>query len=364
MEFIKETDMKNIILLFLGLLSLSMVWGQSFVGRDTLKTEILPNSGRRIVVENEQELAAALAIPGASVEIKSNTNILLTSTIEVAKGVHLNGNNNTVAAVGTDFVMFLWQPGVNHCLFENLYLVGQSSSAVNKAFVKSNVGIQLDRAYQNVFQNLHFSNFSGACMTFQGALSDDPYSHRAMVLGCSFSNSFVGISHTDRYEYSMVSTCFFSRCRVGLLGNSGNWNVTGNTFVTCATPFLSIAETTPYGTLSTDNWGHGIFSANKVEHSASGGGIRWFQNLGFPVGDGLFTETGGVHIEGVIPPTMASNSFYFSNLKFNDPNTVGHIHYVNASTFQHSTISCNIPDRIKINACNLREEVVLEDVSP
>ncbi len=316
----------------------------------------------RIVVKNEQELISALKIPNASIEIKSNTEITIHSTIEVAQGVHLNGNNNSLIASQKDFAMFYFKQGANNCLFENLQIVGQRVSAVNKGFTKSNVGIKLNRAYKNVFKNIHFKNFSGACMTFQGSVSDDVYAHRSMVLGCSFSNSFIGLSHTDRYEYSIVSNCFFSRCRVGIIDNSGNWNVTGNSFVTCSTPLLAVNKTTPYGTLSSDNWAHGMFSSNKIEHSASGGGTRWNSNLGFTVGGTSFTSKGGVHIEGVIPPTIAANSFYFSNLTFKNPETGGSLFYVNSATFQNSTIYCNISNKIKLNGCNIRSGVTLTNV--
>ncbi len=319
-------------------------------------------SGSRIVVENEQELRAALKVPGASVEINSNTTITITSTIEVAQRVHLFGNNNILLASSPDFTMFSFKQGSDKCVFENMRIVGQKSSTVNNKFQKSNVGIKVNRAYRNVFKNIHFENFSGSCMVFQGNVSDDVFSHGTMVLGCSFSNSFVGISHTDRYEYSIISNCFFSRCRIGIVNNSGNWNITGNTFVTCATPLLSVNKTTAYGVLSEDNWGHGIASANKIEHSASGGGIRWSRNLEFPVGESSFVRKGGVYIEGVIPPTMASNSFYFSNLEFKNPNTAGNIHCVNSSTFQNSHISCNIPDRIKLVGCTIRNQVIFENV--
>ncbi len=318
--------------------------------------------GSQIIVKNEQELISSLKKPNVSIEIKSNSPITIHSTIQVAKGVHLNGNNNRLIASKNDFTIFSLQQGVNNCLFENLQIAGQKHSAVNKGFVKSNVGFKLNRAYKNVFKNIHFENFSGACITFQGSASDDVYTHRAMVLGCSFSNSFIGISHTDRYEYSIVSNCFFSRCRVGVIGNSGNWNVTGNSFVTCPTPLLSINKTTPYGTLNSDNWAHGIFSSNKIEHSASGGGIRWTNNLKFTVGGTPFSQTGGVYIEGVIPPTMSANSYYYSNLTFKNPNTDDNLFYINSSTFQNSKITCNTPNQIKLNGCNIRNNVLLTNI--
>ncbi len=316
----------------------------------------------RIIVKNEQELISALKTPNVSIEIKSNTPITIHSTIQVAKGVHLNGNNNRLIANKKDFPIFYLKQGANNCLFENLRIIGQKSSAVNKGFVKSNVGFKLNRAYKNVFKNIHFENFSGACITFQGSASDDVYTHRAMVLGCSFSNSFIGISHTDRYEYSIISNSFFSRCRVGIIGNSGNWNVTGNSFVTCSTPLLAINKITPYGTLSSDNWAHGVFASNKIEHSASGGGTRWTSNLNFTVGGTSFSQKGGIHIEGVIPPTMSANSFYFSNLTFKNPSTADNLFYINSSTFQNSRIYSNISNLIKINACNIRTNVVLTNI--
>ncbi len=347
-------------ILFLAIVILTIIGARVLQIPASWYSKSVNNS--QVIVENEQELRTALKIPGTSVEIKSNTDIIITSTIEVAKGVHLQGSNNTLLASQAGFAIFLFQEGSNNCVFDNMKIVGQKESAVNKKFQKSNVGIKLNRAYQNIFKNIHFENFSGACMTFQGSASDDVFTHRAMILGCSFSNSFVGISHTDRYEYSIISNCFFSRCRIGIIDNSGNWNITGNTFATCATPLLSINKPTAYGVLSTDNWGHGVFSANKIEHSASGGGTSWSRNLGFPVGENLFEQKGGVYIEGVIPPTMASNSFYFSNLDFKNPDTAENIYHVNSSTFQNSTISCNIPNRIKIVGCNIRKQVTFKNV--
>lgn len=158
----------------------------------------------------------------------------------------------------------------------------------------------------------------GAGIAATGDATDDYFSYGLQVHGCRFEACHIGLSAADRCEYSLLSSSVFTTCRLAVWNSAGNWTLSGNTVVGCYGAYYSIGETSPFGELASDNWGHGAVTGCTMNHSVSGTPRRWTRHLALEIG-GVERDPGsGVVIEGVLPPTFSANTLWYTDITARD----------------------------------------------
>lgn len=291
------------------------------------------------IVRSFVDLQTYSAMDNAILIFQYGLNITATSTITLAKGVKIYGNNSVITKDFTSDSLFI----IDHTseanknlkeLISGLTIIGKET-AFDNSMVVSDIGIKITRAYEVTIDNCLFISLRGCGITFQGDATDDVFTNNAEVKNCKFEKCYFGISHTDRYEYSKITNNFFSRCRLGILSNSGNWLITNNSFAVCEAIIYSVNKTTPYGIMAVDNFQHGQFLNNCCNHSSFGGDDRWVDNLSFIV-DGSNKSVKGITIDGVIPPLLMGNNAWYSDITV--LNVIG-LTTVIGGQFENSTLT-------------------------
>lgn len=247
---------------------------------------------------------------------------------------------------------------VTNIVLRDIYFLGQSTPAKGSALNTSHVAVQIQRSQDVTIQGCSFVNWLGAGIVSQGSTSGiSYYNYRVIITGNKFDQCFFGISIADRSEYSNFSNNILSSCRVGTWHSSGNWNLIGNTYVTCRAPYLSYAKTSPFGLLSSDNWNHGSFIGNIANHSNSGGNSSWGA-ASFLIG-GVSSDPTGIVISGVLPPTFSGNTLYYTNLDFSGvtATSTSTAWQITGCVFSQMTITATTPGTITLVGCSKQANV-------
>jgi hypothetical protein len=205
-----------------------------------------------------------------------------------------------------------------------------------------------------------FKNWLGAGIVSQGATTGiSYYNYRTIISNNRFDQCFFGISIADRSEYGIFSNNVLTSCRVGTWQSSGNWNITGNSYVTCRAPYLSYAKTSPFGALSSDNWNHGSVVGNIMNHANSGGNTPWGA-ASFPIG-GVSSDPSGVVINGVLPPTFCGNTLYYTNLNLSGVTATSTQTpwQITGCVFSQMTITASSPGVVALVGCSKQANVTV-----
>lgn len=281
------------------------------------------------------------------------------SNIALPSNTFIAGNGAFVIPGSTSNKCFTLTDVTNVTL-RDINFRGQTAGAAGGALNTSHVAIYIQRSQNVLVHGCSFNNWLGAGIISQGSTSGiSYYNYRMIFSNNKFDQCFFGISIADRSEYSIFSNNILTSCRVGTWHSSGNWNIIGNTYVTCRAPYLSYGKTSPFGTLSSDNWNHGSFTGNILNHSNAGGNTSWGA-ASFPIG-GVQSDPSGVVISGVLPPTFAGNTLYYTNLDFTgvSATSTSTPWQITGCVFSQMTITASQSGVISLVGCSKQANVVV-----
>jgi hypothetical protein len=280
---------------------------------------------------------AAVLAKTPQVQLVPGATYTLDSAVELPDGCYIAGNGATVTVSG-DTVGALRVTGRTDVTVTDVRFRGRTADPIGSAMVTAHVGVAISRSTNVRVRNCDFSHWRGAGVVVTGSVSDDYYAYRVKIQGNAFDRCYFGVSAADRSEYSLIGGNSFTYCRLAIWNSSGNWTVNDNHAVGCHGAYYSFARTSPYGSLSADNWNHGSLVGNTFNHSNSGGKARWDDNTAFAIGGSVQNPGTGVVVNGVLPPTFSGNTLWYTDLTATD--IQGTRWLLSGSTFSHLTISC------------------------
>lgn len=273
------------------------------------KTASLP------VLGPDDDFAAVLAAH-AQVELVPAASYVLPGPVEVPDGCVIVGNGARVTVAGQAGALRI--SGRRDVTIRDVRFVGQSTDPLGTDQVVDHVGVRITRSTNVRIVDCDFENWRGAGVVATGAAPDDYFGYRIKLRGNSFVRCYFGVSTTDRSEYSVLSDCSFTYCRLAIWNSSGNWEINNNDIVGCYGAYYSCNQTSPYGAATSDNWGHGSFVGNTANHSNGGAKALWSTGTAFPIG-GVPSDPGhGVVVSGVLPPTFTGNTLWYTDVTGNN----------------------------------------------
>lgn len=281
------------------------------------------------------------------------------SNIALPSNTFISGNG-AIVTPGQSHQNCFTLTDVKNVSLRDIHFRGQTAGAAGGALNTSHIAVQIIKSQDVLIHGCSFKNWLGAGIVSRGSTSGVSYfNYRLIISNNTFDQCFFGISIADRSEYSIFSNNILTSCRVGTWHSSGNWNINGNTYVTCRAPYLSFGNTSPFGTYSSDNWNHGSFTANILNHSNSGGDTPWGA-ISFPIG-GVASDPTGVVISGVLPPTFTGNTLYYTNLDFTGvtATSTSSPWQITGCVFSQMTISASQSGVIALVGCSKQANVIV-----
>jgi hypothetical protein len=247
------------------------------------------------------------------VQLEPGATYTLPAAVELPDGCLIVGNGATVTVSGAS-VPALRVTRRRDVTLTGIRFLGQETDPLGTAMARDHVAVTLTRSSDVRVTDCSFARWRGAGVVVTGSASDDYMGARTVVSGNTFDRCCFGVSTTDRSEYSLLSGNVFTYCRLAVWNSSGNWNIQGNTVVGCYGAYYSFAATSPYGSLSSDNWNHGAVTGNTFNHSNGGTPTRWTSNAAFPLGGTTRDPGPGVVVSGVLPPTFSGNTLWYTDV--------------------------------------------------
>ncbi|MET8264826.1 right-handed parallel beta-helix repeat-containing protein [Micromonospora arida] len=271
------------------------------------------------------------------VQLTPGATYTLPATVALPDRCLIVGNGATVT-VPTDQAGALSIVGRNNVSVSGVHFLGRQTSPVDSAPQFAHVGVRISRSNNVRILDCDFTNWRGAGLAVTGSAADDYFGYRLKVSGNAFHRCHFGVSLADRSEYSQLTANSFTSCRLAIWNSSGNWTINGNVVVGCYGAYYSFAQTSPYGSLASDNWGHGSLTGNTINHCNGGVPVRWSSALSFPIG-GVGRNPGtGVVVDGVLPPTFTGNTLWYSDIRAT--NLQGTRWMLSGCTLSNLTVSC------------------------
>ncbi|MFF0122371.1 right-handed parallel beta-helix repeat-containing protein [Micromonospora arida] len=271
------------------------------------------------------------------VQLTPGATYTLPATVALPDRCLIVGNGATVT-VPTDQAGALSIVGRNNVSVSGVHFLGRQTSPVDSAPQFAHVGVRISRSNNVRILDCDFTNWRGAGLAVTGSAADDYFGYRLKVSGNAFHRCYFGVSLADRSEYSQLTANSFTSCRLAIWNSSGNWTINGNVVVGCYGAYYSFAQTSPYGSLASDNWGHGSLTGNTINHCNGGVPVRWSSALSFPIG-GVGRNPGtGVVVDGVLPPTFTGNTLWYSDIRAT--NLQGTRWMLSGCTLSNLTVSC------------------------
>ncbi|MFI1097255.1 right-handed parallel beta-helix repeat-containing protein [Streptomyces sp. NPDC020917] len=268
------------------------------------------------VLQVGEDWAAALAAH-PRVQLVPGATYTLDGPVELPDGCLIAGNGATVTVADATGGA-LRVTGRSGVTLSNLVLLGQPASPLGTAQVASHVGLAVSRSTDVRVDNCDFTYWRGAGVTVNGSPADDYFAYRVKLQGNAFHACYFGVSMADRSEYSMFTGNSLSYCRLAIWNSSGNWTVNDNSVVGCYGAYYSFAATSPYGSLTADNWSHGSLVGNTFNHSGGGARQLWSAGAAFAIGGTPQDPGSGVVVDGVLPPTFTGNTLWYSDVHGTD----------------------------------------------
>jgi hypothetical protein len=316
--------------------------GIGAVGGALVASSIAPQPARAVgtvglpVLQPTDNWATVLAST-PQVQLVPGALYTLTASVSLPSNCLIVGNGAEVT-VASDTVTAFVISGKTNVTVTGVRLTGRAADPINTAASFGHVGIRITQSFDVRVQGCDFRNWRGAGIALSGSAADNYYAYHNKIEGCTFTKCYLGVSIADRSEYSILTGNHFSYCRLAIWNSSGNWSITSNVTVGCYGAYYSIAATSPYGALASDNWSHGSVVGNTFNHSSNGGGTRWTSNTAFTIG-GVSEDPGsGVVVRGLLPPTFTGNTLWYSNVT--GTALAGTRWLLSGCTFSNLTISC------------------------
>jgi parallel beta-helix repeat protein len=261
----------------------------------------------------------------------------LDQAVELPDGCVIVGNGATVTVAGDGIGAFTVTER-RDVTVTAVRLLGRQSDPLNTAAEFDHVAIRVTRSTNVRIEGCDFTFWRGAGVVFTGTSADDYFDYRCKIRNNVFHHCYFGVSITDRGEYGILSGNSFSNCRLAIWDSAGNWAITGNSAVLCYAAYYSIAQTSPYGALTSDNWSHGSLVGNTFNHCSGGATGQWNGNTAFPIGGSTRDPGSGIVAQSVLPPTFSGNTLWYSNVSALD--ILGTRWLLSGSTFSNLTVSC------------------------
>lgn len=294
------------------------------------------NFGLPTVTPDEDFGAALAATP--QVQLVPGAVYALPSAVDVPNGCFISGNGATVT-VASPSGGALRVTGRSDVTIRDVRFLGQTDSPLNTSPVFDHVAVRVTRSTNVRILDCDFENWRGCGVAVSGSVSDDYFAYRVKVLGNAFTRCYIGLSATDRSEYSLATSNTFTYCRLAVWNSSGNWMVNDNDIVGCYGAYYCANRTSPYGAAASDNWAHGSFVGNTANHSNGGAKELWSTGVAFPVG-GVQQDLGrGVVVSGVLPPTFTGNTLWYTDIRASD--LVGTRWLVSGCTLSNLTVTAS-----------------------
>lgn len=280
--------------------------------------------------------AAVLAVT-PRVQLVPGAVYTLAATVALPDQCLIVGNGATVTVAG-DHLGALSVAGRGDVTLTGIRFLGRAASPVNAAPQFAHVGVRISRSTNVRVVDCDFTNWRGAGVAVTGSAADDYFGYRLKLRGNAFHRCYLGVSLADRSEYSQLTANSFTACRLAVWNSSGNWSIADNVIVGCHGAYYSFARTSPYGALTADNWGHGSLTGNTMNHANGGTPGRWTANLAFPIGGAALDPGPGVVLDGVLPPTFAANTLWYSDIRAT--NLLGTRWLLTGCTLANLTVGC------------------------
>ncbi|WP_069815847.1 right-handed parallel beta-helix repeat-containing protein [Streptomyces sp. TP-A0874] len=293
-------------------------------------------SGGLPVLGTDDDWATALA-KNRRIQLVPGATYTLRRSVELPDGCYIAGNGAVVTVSGTG-VTALTATGRSDITIGDVRFVGQRADAAGSSMVASHVAVALSRCTDARVRDCRFSNWRGAGVVVRGSAADDYFGYRVKIQNNSFDRCYVGLSTTDRSEYSTFTGNSLTYCRLAVWNSSGNWTVNDNNIAACYGAYYSIAATSPYGAQSTDNWNHGSLVGNTFNHSNLGGRDRWDRHRAFRIGGRVRDPGAGLVLEGVRPPTFSGNTVWYTDITAADLRSTRWL--LSGSALSHTTVRC------------------------
>lgn len=274
------------------------------------------------------------------VQLEPGATYVLHRTVALPSGALIAGNGATVT-VASDSVTAFSASEVSDVTIDGVRLLGRVTDPINTEPVFDHVGIRLTRCTDVRVVGCDFSHWRGAGVVLTGSARDDYFEYRCKVIENTFYRCYFGVSIADRAEYGILHGNSFATCRLAIWNSCGNWTINDNNVVLCYGAYYSIARTSPYGALLSDNWNHGSVVGNTFNHSTSGASGQWKTGAAFPVGGTTEDPGSGVVVRGLLPPTFTGNTLWYTDVAATD--LVGTRWLLSGSTFSNPSISCTGP---------------------
>ncbi|WP_326695387.1 right-handed parallel beta-helix repeat-containing protein [Streptomyces sp. NBC_01766] len=285
------------------------------------------------------------------VQLVPGATYTLSATVELPDGCRIVGNGATVTVTG-DTIGALKATGRSNITLTGITFLGRTADPLGSAASFGHVGLRLDRCTNTRVLDCDFTHWRGAGIAVTGSASDDYFAYRSKLRGNTFDRCYFGVSIADRCEYSVLSDNTFTYCRLAIWNSSGNWTINDNSVMGCYGAYYSFARTSPYGSLTSDNWNHGALSGNTFNHSNGGAKALWSANAAFPVGGSALDPGSGIVVNGLLPPTFTGNTLWYTDIRATDLAGTGWL--LSGCTLSNLTVTCTgtAPVRVVGTQCN------------
>ena len=275
-----------------------------------------PGAAALPVLETDDDWAEVLAVT-PQVQLDPSRRYVLEAPVDLPGGTVIEGHGAVVTTSSTAHGAFLIDRA-DDITIRDVRLHGCEDAVVDMPLTIKHTAIRASRATNLRILDCDLIGWQGAGIAVSGDSADDYFSYGIQIFGCRFETCYIGLSATDRCEYSLLSASMFTSCRLAIWNSSGNWNLSGNVIVGCHGAYYAIAATSPFGDLSADNWNHGSITGCTMNHANQGAPQLWTAQLAFPIGGTERDPGPGVVIEGLLPPTFTANTLWYTDVTARD----------------------------------------------
>lgn len=255
----------------------------------------------------------------AQVQLVGGETYTLRSPVELPDGARILGNGAIVTTADTSRGAFLID-GVSDVVISDVRFQGEDAGSahpgrIDVPFASEHVAVRIRRAANVRILDCDLVGWRGAGIVLTGSTADDYFSYGHRISGCRFARCRIGVSATDRAEFSTIEGSFFTACRLAVWQSAGNWTLSGCIIVGCYGAYYSIAATSPYGQADSDNWNHGTLVGCTLNHSNTGAKEVWTQHLEMQIGGESLDPGRGVVVQGLLPPTTTGCTLWYTDVR-------------------------------------------------
>ncbi|HEX7341363.1 MAG TPA: right-handed parallel beta-helix repeat-containing protein [Rhodanobacteraceae bacterium] len=251
------------------------------------------------------------------VQLEPGATYTLGKSVELPDGCLIAGNGATITVAHDTLAAFAITQR-HDVRIRDVTFRGHAGDPAGTPPSFAHVALRIARSTNVRVEDCDFSFWRGAAITLNGSVHDDYFAYRNRFIGNAFHHCYFGISIADRAEYGQLVANSFDGCRLAIWNSAGNWTIADNLIVACHGGYYAIAQTSPYGHQSHDNWCHGTLVGNTFNHCNTNDQQNWAAQAAFAIG-GVTRDPGrGVVVEGLLPPTFTGNTLWYSDIHARD----------------------------------------------